>query len=73
MPNYIVERHLPGFDQEKLAAAASLAKITTGKMTTEGTPVRYLLSFFVPSEDKCFRVPLFVRSDVAGCGPAGEQ
>ena len=49
MPNYIVERHLPGFDQEKLASAASLARITTGEMTTEGTPVRYLGPFFVPS------------------------
>ena len=48
MPNYIVERHLPGFDKEKLAAAASLAKMATGKMTSEGTPVRYLRSFFVP-------------------------
>ena len=54
MPNYIVERHLPGFDKEKLAAAASLAKTTTGKMTSEGTPVRYLRSFFVPGEDKCY-------------------
>jgi len=51
MPNYIVERHLSGFDREKLAA---LAKTTTGKMTTEGTPVRYLPSFFVPGEDKCY-------------------
>ena len=54
MPNYIVERHLPGFDKEKLAAAAALAKATTNKMTTDGTPVRYLRSFFVPGEDKCY-------------------
>ena len=49
MPNYIVERHLPGFDKEKLAAAASLAKMATGKMTSEGTPVRYLRSFLFPA------------------------
>ena len=54
MPSYIVERHLPGFDKEKLAAAASLAKMAIGKMTSEGTPVRYLRSFFVPGEDKCY-------------------
>ena len=48
MPNYIVERPLLRFDQEKLAAA-SLAK-----MTTEGTPVGYLRPFFAPSEDKCY-------------------
>ena len=49
MPNYIVERHLPGFDKEKLTAAASLAKTTTGKMTSEGTPVRYLRFFLFPA------------------------
>ena len=38
MPNYIVERHLPGFDKEKLAAAASLAKMATGKMTSKARP-----------------------------------
>ena len=54
MPNYIVERHLPGFDQEKLAAAASLAKITTGKMTTEGTSVRNLRFYCVRREEKCY-------------------
>ena len=50
MPNYIVERHLPGFDKEKLEAAASLAKTTTGKMTSEVTPVRYLRSFLFPAK-----------------------
>ncbi len=54
MPNYIVERHLPNFTGEQLAAAAARAKTTTGQMTTEETPVRYLRSFFVPGEDKCF-------------------
>ena len=54
MPNYIVERHLPNFTAEQLAAAADRAKTATGQMTTEGTPVRYLRSFFVPGEDKCF-------------------
>ena len=54
MPNYIVERHLPQFTGEQLAAAAASAKTTTGQMSREGTPVRYLRSFFVPGEDKCF-------------------
>ena len=54
MPNYIVERHLPGFDNEKLAAAAGAAKAATNKMSIEGTPVRYLRSFFIPGEDKCY-------------------
>jgi hypothetical protein len=31
-----------------------LAKASTGKMSAEGTPVRYLRSFFIPGEDKCY-------------------
>ena len=54
MPNYIVERHLPRFTREQLAGAAARAKTVTGQMRTEGTPVRYLRSFFVPGEDKCY-------------------
>ena len=64
MPNYIVERHLPGFDKEKLAAAASLAKMSTGKMTSEGTPVRYLRSFVEPGEDKCYCLFEAMSADV---------
>ena len=54
MPNYLVERHLPNFSGEQLSAAAALAKATTSQMTQEGSPVRYLRSFFIPGEDKCF-------------------
>ena len=54
MPNYLVERHLPNFSGEQLSAAAALAKSTTTQMTQEGSPVRYLRSFFIPGEDKCF-------------------
>ena len=54
MPNYIVQRTLPSFTSEQLASAASSAKSTTAQMSQEGTPVRYLRSFFIPGEDKCF-------------------
>lgn len=54
MPRYMVERHLPGFTNEQLPAAAGAAKSTTTQMTDEGTPVRYLRSTFVPAEEKCF-------------------
>jgi hypothetical protein len=54
MPKYMVERHLPGFTSEQLPAAASSAKAATAAMTEEGTPIRYLRSTFVPSEQKCF-------------------
>ncbi len=54
MPNYIVQRTLPRFTGEQLAAAAASAKSTTAQMSREGTPVRYLRSFFIPGEDKCY-------------------
>ena len=54
MQNYIVERHLPQYTGEQLAAAATSAETTTSQMSREGIPVRYLRSFFVPGEDKCF-------------------
>ena len=54
MPYYMVERHLPGITGEQLTAAAGRAKNTTAEMTQQGTPVRYLRSTFIPSEEKVF-------------------
>lgn len=54
MPQYLVERRLPGFTIEQLMGAAGAAKRTTAEMTSEGKPVRYLRSTFIPGEDKCF-------------------
>jgi hypothetical protein len=54
MPQYVVERHLPNFTGEMVAAAAKRAKQTTLAMTREGTPLRYMRSIFIPGEDKCY-------------------
>ena len=54
MPQYVVERHLPNFTGEQVAAAAKRAKDSTAEMTREGTPVRYMRSIFIPGEDKCY-------------------
>lgn len=54
MSKYLVERYLPGVTPEQLAAAAGAAKSTTATMTSEGTPVTYLRSTFIPGEDKCY-------------------
>ena len=54
MAKYMVERYLPGIKPDELAAAAARCKATTAEMTTEGTPVRYLRSTFVPGEEKCY-------------------
>ena len=54
MAKYLVERYLPGFTPDQIAAAAASAKRTTAAMTQEGTPVQYLRSTFIPGEEKCF-------------------
>ena len=54
MPQYIVERILPNFTVEQFKAAAARAKVTTAEMSEEGTPIRYMRSFFIPGEEKCF-------------------
>lgn len=54
MPQYMVERHLPGLTPEQLTTAAARAKSVTAEMTRQGKPVRYLRSTFLPSEEKAF-------------------
>ena len=54
MPQYMVERHLPGITPEQLQAAAARAKSVTAEMSQQGKPVRYLRSTFLPSEEKAF-------------------
>ena len=54
MARYLVERHLPKFTTDQLVSAARRAKSVTAQMTLEGTPVRYLRSFFIPGDEKCF-------------------
>lgn len=54
MARYMVERHLPGFAEEQLPAAAGAAKSSSAELTQEGTPVHYIRSTFVPGSDKCY-------------------
>ena len=54
MPQYLVERHLPGITEAQLGAAAARARSTAAALSQEGTPVRYLRSTFVPMEEKCY-------------------
>ncbi len=54
MPQYMVERHLPGITPDQLGAAASRAKSVTAEMTDQGKPVRYLRSTYVPAEERSF-------------------
>ena len=53
MAVYMVDRSLPGITMEQLAAAQKKAIETGKRLTTEGKPVRYIRSTYVPSESRC--------------------
>lgn len=53
MAVYMVDRNLPGITMDQLAAAQQAAIDTSKALTSEGKPVRYIRSTFVPSEEHC--------------------
>lgn len=53
MAVYMVERDLPGITNDALAGAQRAAITSAHKSTTDGTPVRYIRSTFVPGEARC--------------------
>jgi len=53
MAVYMVERELPGISNEGLAGAQKAAISSSQKSTSNGTPVRYIRSTFVPGEARC--------------------
>jgi len=57
MACYVVTRHLPGITPDALTSAGLRAKSCAAEMTDEGTPVKWLRSFFIPT--KLYQ-PLFV-------------
>ena len=53
MSVYMVDRELPGIEMEQLAAAQKAAIETSNRFTSEGKPVRYIRTTFVPGESHC--------------------
>ena len=53
MAVYLVDRDLPGITMEQLGAAQKAAIDTSERFTSEGKPVRYIRSTYVPGESNC--------------------
>jgi hypothetical protein len=53
MQVYLVERSLKGIPMDQLAAAQQRAIGTAAEMTSQGTPVNYIRSTFVPETGQC--------------------
>jgi hypothetical protein len=52
MGYFVVQRTLPGITPEALAGAGLRAKTCSAEMTQEGTPVRWIRSFFLPETEQ---------------------
>lgn len=52
MTVFVVKRKLPGITQERLMGAGARAKTCAAEMTEEGTPVRWIRSFFIPETEQ---------------------
>ena len=52
MPFYVVNRDLPGVTPEALQSAGLRAKSCCTEMTSEGKPVRWVRSFFLPETEQ---------------------
>jgi hypothetical protein len=52
MPYYVVQRKLAGVTPEELTGAGLRAKTCCAEMTDEGTPVRWIRSYFLPETEE---------------------
>ena len=53
MTVYMVNRDLPGITMEQLGDAQKAAIETSERFTSDGKPVRYIRTTFVPESSKC--------------------
>lgn len=53
MPVFMADRELPGITLPQLADAQRAAIETSRRFTSEGKPVEYLRSMYVPGESHC--------------------
>ena len=53
MPVFLVDRNLPGMTLDQLAGAQRAAIETSQKFSSQGKPVRYIRSTFVPGDARC--------------------
>jgi hypothetical protein len=56
MATFVVQRDLPGITPEALQSAALRSKTCCAEMTSEGEPVRWIRSFFMPetAQTSCY-------------------
>jgi uncharacterized protein DUF4242 len=54
VPNYVVERYVPGMTASELRRHIFRAGQAAAALSEEGTPVRHLSSLIVPGDESCY-------------------
>ena len=53
MPEFLIELYVSSVDPTAVASTAQRAQRAAAELTADGTPVRFLRSIFVPSDETC--------------------
>ena len=56
MTEYLVELYVSREDRGSLERGAERARLAAAPLTSEGTPIRYVRSIFIPEDETCFFV-----------------
>ena len=54
MPEFLIELYVSRADGATVERGAKRARLAAEELSTEGTPVRYVRSIFVPEDETCF-------------------
>jgi uncharacterized protein DUF4242 len=54
MTEFLVELYVSRTDEAAVERGAARGRLAAEELTSEGTPVRYLRSIFVPEDETCF-------------------
>ncbi|MGZ4591466.1 MAG: DUF4242 domain-containing protein [Actinomycetes bacterium] len=56
MPTYLVEVHVPGSRADAARAAGGRARTAAQELSRAGTPIQYLRTTFLPTDETCFHL-----------------
>lgn len=60
MREFVAEQYIPGTDKAAAKRGASLVRIAAEQLASEGTPVEFVGSIFLPEDETCLS---FYRAD----------
>lgn len=71
MPTYLVEAYVPRLHVRGARAAARRARAAAAALSSEGVPIRYVRTTFLPDDETCFH--LFEASSAEAVEEVGRR